>query len=93
MATISPGPYLSRLLFLMNHTSRVCFLVDTGAEVSIVPPSAAERKNRQEYSLHSANNSAIATFGECFLQLDLGLGHGTVQAQSSCLGSIDEQHC
>ena len=80
MAMSSPGPYVGCLLFLVDCTNGLYFLVNTGARVSIVPLSADEQKNRQEYSSHAANNSAIATFGECFLQLDLGLGHGTVQA-------------
>ena len=73
MAMSSPGPYISHLLILADRNNGFGFLVDTGAEVSIVPPSAMEQKNRQEYSLHVANNNACATFGEHFLQLDLGL--------------------
>ena len=72
MVTSSPGLYVSLLLFLLDHTSRLRFLVDTGTEMSIVPPTVIERKNRQESSLHAANNSAIATFGEGLIQLDLG---------------------
>ena len=69
------GPYVSRLLVLVDHAGGIRFPVDTEAEVSILPPSATARKNRQEYSLHAANNSAIVTFGESLLQLDLGLRH------------------
>ena len=34
-----------RLHYVTDHESRLRFLVDTGAEVSILPPSKAERKN------------------------------------------------
>ena len=73
MATSSPGPYVSHFLFLVDCTSGLYFLMDTVAEVSILPPSAAERENRYEHSLHAVSNSALPTFGECVLQLDLGL--------------------
>ena len=75
MVTSSPGPYISPFLFLLNHNCGFRFLVDTGAEVSIVSPSDAVQENRQEYSLRVANNSALDTFGERLLQLDLGLRH------------------
>ena len=73
MATSSPGPYVSRLLFLVNRNRVVLFPCGYRGSVSIVRPSAAERKNRQEYSLHAADNSAIVIFGERLLQLHLGL--------------------
>ena len=37
--------------------------------MNTMSPSAAERKNLQEYSLHATNNSAIVTFGEHLLKL------------------------
>ena len=57
MATSSPVPYVSHLLFLLHRTSGLPFLVDTRAEVSIVLLSAVEWKNGQEYSLPAVNNS------------------------------------
>jgi len=65
---------LSHLLFLTDSNSGHRFLIDTGAEVSIIPPSPAERKNKQECSgLRAINGSPIATFGTRSLTLDLGL--------------------
>ena len=45
ITTGSPGPNVSRLLFLMDRTSGLRFLVDKGVEVSIVPLSVTERKH------------------------------------------------
>ncbi|UYV73233.1 hypothetical protein LAZ67_10002257 [Cordylochernes scorpioides] len=49
------------------------FLVDTGAEVSVIPPPVknARPSHRQ---LFAANGSIIHTYGERHLELDLGLG-------------------
>ncbi len=64
----------SRLLYVTDRESRLRFLVDTGAEVSVIPPSKAERKNRQDtYGLIAANNTPIATYGTRSLTLNLGL--------------------
>ena len=38
----------SHLLFLMEANSGRQFLIDTGAEVSVIPPSPTERKHRQD---------------------------------------------
>ena len=70
-ATSDPGQRQSRLLFLTDVNSDRRFLTDTGAEVSVVPPSAADRKNKWDCSgLQAVNGSSIATFGT---QSDLGL--------------------
>ena len=48
--------------------------MDTGADVSVFPPTAAERRHPSS-SLHlqAANGTAIKTFGQKLLVLDLGL--------------------
>ena len=54
--------------------SRLHFLVDTDSEVSIIPPSKAELKNRQDtFGLLAVNNSPIVTYGTHSLTLNLGL--------------------
>ncbi len=67
----------SRLFYISDHSSGLRFLVDTGAEVSVIPPSRTERIiHRQEnLSLQAVNNSAIATYGTRSLTLDLSLRH------------------
>ena len=51
------------------------FLVETGADVSVVPPSAAERKNPQTLQLQAVNHTSISTYGIRLLTLNLGLRH------------------
>ena len=69
-----PGLTASCLLFLTDANSGCRFLIDTGAKVSVIPPSATDRQNKQDCSgLQTVNGSAIATFGISSLTLDLGL--------------------
>lgn len=49
------------------------FLVDTGADVSVVPPSPCERKHLQSLRLEAVNHTSIATYGTRSLTLNLGL--------------------
>ena len=74
MATSEAGPQTGRLLYVTDRESRLRFFVDTGSEVSIIPPSKAERKKRQDtFGLLAANNSPIVTYGTRLLTLNLGL--------------------
>nr|VZI12855.1 unnamed protein product [Spirometra erinaceieuropaei] len=63
----------TRRLFLWDRIAGAKFLVDSGAEVSVVPPTPAERKHRNSFCLTAANNSSIPTFGQRSITLDLGL--------------------
>ena len=73
-ATSVTGHSPSRLLFLTDKYSGRRFLVDTGAEVSVIPPSPADRRIKPDCSgLCAVNGSKIATFGTRSLTLDLGL--------------------
>ncbi|BHF76260.1 hypothetical protein SprV_0501935800 [Sparganum proliferum] len=63
----------TRLLFLWDRIADAKFLVDSTAEVSVVPPTPAERKARSSFCLTAANNSSILTFGQRSITLDLGL--------------------
>ena len=74
MATSSAGLQESRLFYVIDRSTKLKFLVDTGAEVSAVPRSHAQQKYLcQGPSLQAVNNTTIATFGTCSLTLDLGL--------------------
>ena len=68
-------PITQRLsIYITNRANSLRFLVDTGAEVSIVPPSCTERSVSQGSSpLQAVNGSSIVTFGVRCLTLDLGL--------------------
>ena len=61
-------------MFVTDNNSGHRFLVDTGAEVSVIPPTTADRKHKQEdLGLRAVNGSSIPTFGTRSLTLDLGL--------------------
>lgn len=65
---------MSRLLFVLDKTSGHRFLVDTGAEVSVIPSGTDKRRHQTtKYTLQAANGTPIKTFGQQFLSLDLGL--------------------
>ena len=63
-------------MFITDGNSGHRFLVDTGAEVSVIPPTPAEQKHKQDgLGLQAVNGSSISTFGTRSLTLDLGLRH------------------
>ena len=57
----------------MDHNNGLRLLVDSGADVSVLPPTTLERKHLNQRSLFAANGSTINTYGEHLLHLDLGL--------------------
>ena len=63
----------SRLFYVTDKHTKQRFLIDTGAEVSVVPPTPADLKHRQGYDLQAANSSTIPTYGTRSLTLDIGL--------------------
>lgn len=74
MATSDPGQSVSRLFFIHDRTLNVRFLVDTGAEISVFPPTSVERQQQQiGVYLQAANNTPIATYGKKSFTLNLGL--------------------
>ena len=74
MATSTPGLPPSRLFFVSDRHSGLRFLVDTGAEVSVLPVSRLPRPPPPTgRPLQAVNNSSIATFGTESLTLNLGL--------------------
>ncbi|XP_039313497.1 uncharacterized protein LOC120359571 [Solenopsis invicta] len=66
------GASQSRLHIYDRITGRQ-FLVDTGAEISILPAMPRDKKQPTEHKLFAANNTVIDTYGERRLTLDLGL--------------------
>ena len=62
------------LLFARDHLSRREFLIDTGAEVSVLSSAFVGQQSSQGRPLlQAANQSVIRTFGRKLLTLDLGL--------------------
>ncbi|XP_064465457.1 uncharacterized protein LOC135377013, partial [Ornithodoros turicata] len=68
-----PSPTPSRLLYITDPASKRRFLVDTGAEVSLLPATRAERLGHPLYHLAAANGTGIPVYGERSLTLSLGL--------------------
>ena len=65
--TSDPGPYLSRLLYVRDMHTHLCFLIDTGSEVSVIPPSSHDRRHPPD------KLTLMATYGKRSLTLNLGL--------------------
>ena len=63
---------LNSLLFANDQLTGRAFLIDSGAEVSVLPASVADRKNKVKgSSLSAANGSSISTFGKRSLHFQL----------------------
>ena len=62
----------SRLLFVWDRKAGHKFLVDTGAQVSVLPATAQDRLRQKTEPLVAANGSKIDTFGTKTIPLDLG---------------------
>lgn len=68
------GGQCPRRLFLFDTKNRLNFLIDTGADISVIPRSVAPGSKLDRNSrLTAANGSPIATYGERLLKVDLGL--------------------
>ncbi|RLJ22716.1 hypothetical protein DJ031_00335 [bacterium endosymbiont of Escarpia laminata] len=62
------------MLTIADPVSKLRYLIDTGAEISVLPPSAEDRRNPSVgMQLQAANGSSIRTFGDRSVQVDLGL--------------------
>ena len=73
-ATSAPGIYRSRLFFVTDRSNGLHFLVGTGAEASVIPPSHTDHKYHQDsLGLQAVNGPPITAFGTCSLTLNLGL--------------------
>lgn len=62
-------------LFVTDNLSKISFLIDTGADVSVIPAKFRDKKylNSVKVTLQSANGSRINVYGERTLVIDLGL--------------------
>ena len=61
-----------KLLHVQDEESGMKLLVDTGAEVSLIPPTPHDRKfGKTSIALTAANGSAIRTYGKPTLTLHL----------------------
>jgi len=60
-------------LFIIDRSSKLKFLVDTGADVSVLSVTPKDRRNKAKCALCAANGISIAMFGQKLLRLDFGL--------------------
>lgn len=61
-------------LIVCDKLTNVKFLIDTGADVSVIPATAADkRKKHSTTTFYAANGSPIKTYGHRRLKLSLGL--------------------
>ncbi|BHF85394.1 hypothetical protein SprV_1002855900 [Sparganum proliferum] len=63
----------SRLFYISDKSSGLRFLVDTGAEISVIPPPRRHHLKPSQFSLQAANCTTINTYGQRSLTLDIGL--------------------
>ena len=74
MAASTSGLHPSRLFFVTDRSSGLRFLVDTGAEVSVLPVSwVSHSTSPAGPTLQAVNHSTIATFGSTSRTINLGL--------------------
>nr|VZI04393.1 unnamed protein product [Spirometra erinaceieuropaei] len=73
-AVFSGSSGSGRTFFVCDTATRGRFLVDTRAQISVVPPTAADRRFPSPgLHLQAANCSPIPTFGSLSLTLNIGL--------------------
>lgn len=61
-------------LKITDRTTNKSFLIDTGADVSVIPPSKLTADIKPSPTkLYAANNTTIKVYGQTTLRLDLGL--------------------
>ena len=73
-AGVAGLPETSRLFFLSDPSTGFCFLIDTGAEVSVISASRIERQHPPlTLALQAADSTPIPTYGHKSLCLNLGL--------------------
>ncbi|XP_058816231.1 uncharacterized protein LOC131679511 [Topomyia yanbarensis] len=62
-----------------DQQSSIRYLIDTGADISVIPPSPREQLNPTKYNqLFAANGSPINTYGTRRLTIDIGLRRTTL---------------
>lgn len=64
----------SRRLFVKDRINNFEFLIDSGADVSVIPHTFfLNNQQEPQYSLSAANGSTINTYGNKILTIDLGI--------------------
>ena len=78
----------SSRLFVTDLYTGVRFLVDTGADVSVLPALKEDRRRESHIKLTAANQSSIKTYGSRLHNVDIGLrrdfAHTFILADIGC---------
>lgn len=72
-AATTGGLTVPRRLFIYDNTTKTKFLIDTGADISVIPATAKDKNNISDFKLFAANDTNISTYGERTLILNVGL--------------------
>nr|VZI24196.1 unnamed protein product [Spirometra erinaceieuropaei] len=73
-ANLSDSSNPGHTFYVRDTRSGRRFLVDTGAQLSVIPPTPVDRRcPNPGLFLQAVNTSLITTFGTCSLSLDIGL--------------------
>ena len=68
------GQFQSHLFYSTDRNSGIQLLVNTRAEVSVVPPTNTERKHHQDgFILQAVNRTPIKTYDTWLITLNLSL--------------------
>ena len=67
-----PAPK-GRLFYITDESTQLSFLVDSGAEISILPASSSDKKRARGFDLQAVNRTTISTYGERSFTLNFGL--------------------
>ncbi|CAE1303452.1 unnamed protein product [Acanthosepion pharaonis] len=62
-----------RLFYIRDKINGYNLLIDTGAEISVIPPTQNQETMPQSYHLQAANDTKIPTYGEKSLNINLGM--------------------
>lgn len=60
-------------LFVTDKKTGLQFLIDTGANISVLPPRKGQLPKPLNFQLFAANNTTIPTYGEKTIEIDLKL--------------------
>lgn len=74
VGAINDGCEQQSRLFMFDKSTGMTFLIDTGADLSVMPSRHLNKRVKSsDFQLYATNGSVIDTFGEHILCLDLGL--------------------
>lgn len=71
--TVGEGDPAVKRLHVRDRLSGQMFLVDTGADISLLPANPKIKGEPTKFKLFAANDTRIDTYGESFRELDFGL--------------------